>query len=275
MAAPVPFVETVFHASDFSETGELAFAHALAIALVRQASLTLLHAGDRTVENWRKFPAVRQTLERWGLLAPGSPRSAVFEQLSVAVTKIDAQGSAVSACLEYIESEQPDLVVLGTEGRDGLARWLRPSTAQRIARRTSTLSLFVPSGCRPMVSLESGSLTLGRILVPVDHRPNPARALVYAMRAADALGDPPVRITRLHVGEQMPDAMMPSDPAWTWSEELREGDPVEQIVDAARDADLVVMATDGRDGPLDLFRGSHTERVVREIDCPILAVPGE
>jgi hypothetical protein len=27
------------------------------------------------------------------------------------------------------------------------------------------------------------------------------------------------------------------------------------------------------DGFLDLFRGSHTERVVREIDCPVLAIP--
>jgi len=275
LSAPAPFIESVFHASDFSEAGEVAFAHALAIALVGRASFTMLHAGNRTAENWRKFPAVRQTLTQWGLLAPGSPKRAVFEELSVEVTKIDAQGSAVKACLHYIEKEEPDLAVFATEGRDGLARWLRPSTAQHIARRTNTISLFVPAGCRPMVSLEDGSLSLHRILVPVDHRPNAARALTYATRAATAFGDPPVRITRLHAGDEMPPADLPTDPAWTWSEEQRPGDPVERMIESARDADLVIMATDGRDGPLDIFRGSHTERLVRAIDCPLLAVPSD
>ena len=38
-------------------------------------------------------------------------------------------------------------------------------------------------------------------------------------------------------------------------------------------ADLIVMATDGRDGVLDAFRGSFTEQVVRRAPCPVLAVP--
>jgi nucleotide-binding universal stress UspA family protein len=46
-----------------------------------------------------------------------------------------------------------------------------------------------------------------------------------------------------------------------------------EIAAAARDADLVVMPTDGRDVFLDAVRGSHTERVLREIDWPLLAVP--
>jgi nucleotide-binding universal stress UspA family protein len=33
------------------------------------------------------------------------------------------------------------------------------------------------------------------------------------------------------------------------------------------------MATDGRDGFLDALRGSFTERVLRGVDCPVLAVP--
>ena len=47
------------------------------------------------------------------------------------------------------------------------------------------------------------------------------------------------------------------------------------IVDHIREdePDLVVMATKGHDGFLDMFRGSKTERVLRAVSCPLMAVP--
>ena len=41
---PIPFVKSIFHPSDFSKASELAFVHALAIALVRQTELVIMHA---------------------------------------------------------------------------------------------------------------------------------------------------------------------------------------------------------------------------------------
>jgi hypothetical protein len=38
---------------------------------------------------------------------------------------------------------------------------------------------------------------------------------------------------------------------------------------------LIVMATDGRNGFLDALRGSHSERVLRRTPCPLLAIPAE
>ena len=78
-----PFIGTVVHPTDLSPASERAFAHALAIALVRRAHLIVLHVGDDDRPDWREFPAVRATLERWGLLGPGSSRGAVFEQLGL------------------------------------------------------------------------------------------------------------------------------------------------------------------------------------------------
>lgn len=275
-ALPPPFVQSVFHPSDFSEASEVAFAHALAIALLRRTDFAILHAGSRMEESWTRFPAVRRTLERWGLLEPGSPRRAVFDELSVRVTKIDAKGNPVQACLDYVRKREPDLVVLATEGRDGLARWLQPSTAQRIAQRSGTLTLFVPAGCRPLVDPADGRIQLERILLPVAASPDSARASLYATRLAKTLGDDSVQITRLHVGEgPLPDVPLPLGEAWSWADERRKGNVIQEIVSAARGADLVVMPTDGRDGFLDVFRGSHTERVVREVDCPVLAVPSD
>ncbi|MGB0525118.1 MAG: universal stress protein [Flammeovirgaceae bacterium] len=39
------------------------------------------------------------------------------------------------------------------------------------------------------------------------------------------------------------------------------------------DIDLVVMGTEGTSGIDEVFWGSHTSRLIREINCPILAVP--
>jgi nucleotide-binding universal stress UspA family protein len=34
-----------------------------------------------------------------------------------------------------------------------------------------------------------------------------------------------------------------------------------------------VMATEGRNGFLDALRGSHSEQVLRQCACPLLAIP--
>jgi nucleotide-binding universal stress UspA family protein len=272
--ATVPFVKSIFHPSDFSKASELAFAHALAIALIRKTELVILHAGRGDLDDWAQFPPVRKTLERWHVLAPGSPRSAVYEKLAIRVTKVvRTRGNPVQASIEHIEKQKPDLVVLATRGRHGLPLWLKPSIAQAIARRTSAMTLFVPSGCRGIVSLD-GVIRLRRILLPVDHQPDPQEAVIRAVRAAEAFGDEAVEIVILHVNDGVfPRFDRPKSQACTWKELRRKGDVAPTILDVARNVDLIVMATEGRHGVVDAMRGSVTERVVRGAPCPVLAVP--
>jgi nucleotide-binding universal stress UspA family protein len=56
--------------------------------------------------------------------------------------------------------------------------------------------------------------------------------------------------------------------------EVRWGNPVEAIVDYAREAriDLIVIATHGRTGLSHVLLGSVAERIVREASCPVLTV---
>jgi nucleotide-binding universal stress UspA family protein len=276
---PLPFVHAVLHPTDFSPASEAAFAHALAIALVRQTRLWILHAGaEDSGPDWHSFPAVRETLARWGLLGADAPRSDVYDELHVRVAKVTTRETdPVQATLEFLETHEPDLLVLATEGREGLPRWLRPSRAETLARRVGTRTLFVPEGARGFVSLANGSTSLRRILVPVDHAPRADDAIEVATRAAAALGDPPVEITLLHVGEpgKGPALARAADSSVTFTETAREGDVVEQILAEAdeRPADLLVMATQGHHGVLDALRGSVTERVLRRAPCPLLAVP--
>ena len=280
-----PFVESIFHPSNFSEGSERAFEHALALSLHRRTGLTILHAGqdvhagsEGRGETWAEFPSVRGTLERWGLLEKGSPRTAVSQELSMHVKKVNIRSkNPLSAVLEYLDEHPAELIVLATEGREGLARWIRPSTAEALARRSETMTLFVPVSSHGFVSPDDGKITLRRILVPVDRQPDPSHAIVYAERASRMSTSVPVDIVVLHVGnvEAMPHREMPDLPTSTWQELRTDGDTVGEILRVAeeRETDLIVMPTRGHHGILDAFRGSVTEQVLRRARCPVLAVP--
>ena len=276
----LPLVESVFHPTDFSPASADAFAHALAIALVRRASFTILHAGDAYLgeDQWTSFPPVRETLERWGVLEKGSPRSAVFDELMMTVKKVNVRGDPLKAILDYLEKRRMDLIVLATEGRDGLPRWLRRSVAETVARRTRTKTLFVPRGARGFVSAEDGSVALRRVLIPIASDPDPGAALEYASRAASAFSEGAVKVTLLHVGDAaMPAPAVPESPVCSWEMLQRSGDVVDTIAEVAGEIepDLMFMATRGRDGVLDALRGTVTEQVLRRSPCPLVAVPME
>lgn len=274
-----PFVETVFHPSDLSAASEPAFAHALAVALFRRAEFTILHVADSAADSrdWKRFPSVRETLVRWGLLEEGSPRSAVLDSLSVRVRKISATGRTPSiAILDYLGINPNDLIVLSTEGRDGLPRWFRPSVAERVARRSQAMTLFVPQTGGGFVSRQTGEITLRRALIPIDFTPDPQRAVEYCARAAMLAGDP-VEITLVHVGRgsSLPKVQLPASKQCTWQTIRRDGEVVQEIIAAATElgVDLIAMTTSGREGVLDVMRGSVTEQVLRQAGCPVLAVP--
>jgi nucleotide-binding universal stress UspA family protein len=275
----MPLVESVFHPSDFSKASENAFAHALSVACLRKAKFTIFHAGGKLAgKEWSHFPAVRTTLERWGVLGKGSPRSAVFETLGVAVEKIDLPHSnPLKACLNYLEETPTDLIVLATEGREGLPQWIKRSVAEELALRTQTMTLFVPNASRGFVSSQDGELTLRKILIPVDHKPCPQAAVQFATRAAKLMGDEVVGITIVHVGDssEMHDIDLPEDPSWSWKKLYRRGEVVDEIIKAANEvsADMIAMVTAGHEGILGALRGSTSEHVLRHSPCPLLAVP--
>ena len=101
----IPFVKSIFHPSDFSAASELAFAHALAFALIRKTELVIMHARRGEREDWSQFPAVRKTLARWQVLEAGSRPSEVFEKLGVRITKASTAGDPVRASMRQIEKQ--------------------------------------------------------------------------------------------------------------------------------------------------------------------------
>jgi hypothetical protein len=91
------------------------------------------------------------------------------------------------------------------------------------------------------------------------------------------LGCPEGTFTLMHVGtaDTMPKIRCPDVPGWNWTRDVRTGEVIDTIVATAKEvqADLIVMATDGRNQFLDSLRGSHSERVLRHGAAPLLTVP--
>jgi nucleotide-binding universal stress UspA family protein len=274
-----PLVSSVLHATDFSAASERAFANALAIALLRQTQLTLLHVHDRKAATaWDKFPPVRRTLERWGLLELGSARADVYARLNVAVDKVELESAHPAlAIARYLDAHPHDLLVLATEGEAGLPSWFSRSTAEAIAGVSQTAALLVPATAeRGLVSLENGAYTLQSILVPVDHQPHAGMAVEFATRAAGIFGEERVKITLLHIGAgNAPWPSVTDGSGWQFTQEQRTGPVVEEILGAAErvKADIIVMPTAGEQGLIEMVRGSTTDLVLRRARCPVLAVP--
>ena len=115
-------MKSIFHPSDFSVASEVAFTHALKIALVARTKLTMLHVEASPNAEWQDFPGVRDTLERWRLIPKGSPKSAVV-QLGIEVDKVIASSNdPVKTCLGLLKKHPGDLIVLAVrqyEGRYG------------------------------------------------------------------------------------------------------------------------------------------------------------
>jgi nucleotide-binding universal stress UspA family protein len=262
-----------------SDASERAFAHALAIALFRRASLALLHVTSGEHRDWRGFPAVRKTLERWRLLPPGSAQEDVFAALGVSVSKVAISSAFPAlAVVNYLSEHPTDLLVVATEQREGVARWLQGSKAEAMARWSRTMTLFVPDDApNGLVSAASGDLTVDHVLVPVDRSPDASAAVEFARRVAELGGDGQVAITLLHVGNDasMPPLAAADGPGWAFERVCRPGNVVDEIVAAAEQlrANLIVMPTAGRHGVFELLRGSTTDRVLRRAPCPVLGVP--
>jgi nucleotide-binding universal stress UspA family protein len=193
------------------------------------------------------------------------------------VAKINLRSDdALNAILDHVEENTYDLIVLATEGRAGLPRWIRRSVAEGIARHSGAMTLFVPNGSRGFVSPADGKISIKRILLPVDHDPPAARAAIYSARAAVMSHEPTVEIDLLRIGDDdWPSIETPDLQSCTWHRITRDGDVVDQIVSVAaeRSTDLIVMATAGAKGILGALRGSVTEQVLRRAPCALLAVP--
>ncbi len=279
MTAPLT-IHRIFHPTDFSKDSQVAFAHALKLALVFHAELTILHVDPAvSPEGFEDFPRIRPTLAQWGLLPESSSKSDVTT-LGIRIRKVRALAAdAKQAIIHHLTSSPTDLMVLATHQHEGFARWVHQTLATPVSREMHMKTLFVPSHVEGFVDRETGQTTLQRLLIPMSLQPPSQPAIDAACTLISQLNSPAVSLTLVHAGKE-PDVTslnMPQKAGWSWNQLFGKGDPVEWILAAGEefDVDLIVMATKGQDSLFDMLRGSTTERVLRGARCPLLAIPAK
>lgn len=202
----------------------------------------------------------------------------MFEKTGVFVEKVVAvHDTPLRSILLFLEHHPAELIVLATHQFKEPVRWLKNLVAEPIGRASSEMTLLVPQGIEGFVSNRDGTVRLKRILIPIDHHPDPQRAIDAASALAGALDCVNCLFTLVHVGDphHMPVANIPTHERWEWAKVICHGDVVKEILELEREhsVDLIVMTTQGHDGFLDALRGSMTEQVLRGGRWPLLAIP--
>ena len=106
-------IQRIFHPTDFSQDSHVAFAHALRLALVHRAELTIMHVDPAVApEGFEDFPRIRPTLAAWGFLPESSAKSDVA-RLGLGIKKSSGLGGQSQA---RHHSSSPDFA----DGLDGL-----------------------------------------------------------------------------------------------------------------------------------------------------------
>jgi nucleotide-binding universal stress UspA family protein len=266
----------IFHPTDLSAASDIAFAHALKLALAAHGELRIMHVDPDIPEtDWSGLPRVRDTLAKWGVLPSGSSKSDV-ERLGLHIEKILAYHEEPTRSLEqHLKRHPANLLVLATHQPDVLERLMTKSVAEPLARHTRIPTLFIPEGTHGFVGLDDGQVHLRTIVIPVGHTPPPHAAVQAAIRLVQDLQSPFMTVTLLYVGSQedMPVVNCIDLPGLTWRTTVRAGDIVDAITTDSETVDLVIMATEGPHGLFDALLGSTTERVLRQVRCPLLAIP--
>ncbi|KPJ83693.1 MAG: hypothetical protein AMS19_03455 [Gemmatimonas sp. SG8_23] len=270
-------VDFLLHPTDLSEASERAFDHALAIAIRTGAQLTILHAaGRRASDNWSEFPSVRAKLARWR--AAGTTEGLEDRIRKASISKLEsAERDPVAASKRYLERHPVDMLVVATQGRTGLSRLFKPSTAERLARETRLLTMFVPAVGRGFVDGDTGEVTLERILLPIDPSTDPRPAMLRAVRSAAILDDPSLEITLLHVGDAGETRIsdVPDLPYCRWNVVQKTGPVVDEILEMAEEiqADAIYMSTTWDKPSFGRSDGGITEGVLSGAACPVATVP--
>jgi len=265
-------LESIVHPTDFSRAGLDAFAHALRLAVAAKSLFYIVHIeGDTEQGDWKHFPRVRETLAGWRMVSSDAPQSAVARELGLMVKKeVVKFNDPVRGVGVFLERHPCDLLVLMTHARSVPHRWFQGSVAEAAARRTRARTLFLREDQRGFVDRETGAISLKTILLPFDGALPHGDALRW-VEGFKQLVAPNARVHLLHVGSSTP--ANPSE--LDGSIDLRQGPVIETIIAVAEEigADFIAMPTAGHHGLLDAFRGSITERVLREAPCPVLAIP--
>lgn len=271
---------SILHPTDPTQAGQIAFAHALKVALTFGAKLHILCSKTVAASSDERpqMPPVRKTLENWNMLEKGSGRSEVFKELGVSIKKINHQSLSPTAAIAYhLENHEVDLIVFSAQLHNGLRPESVYTFMQQVMHETGAQILYIPERINGFVSDRDGTVALNKILVPVVRTPDPESALNDAAALAGTMGEQGVKISLVHIGEPdgIPSVKFPKSSPCTWNTIVRQGDAADEINALAYilPADLMVLTTRNRHADNNSAHDSVTARILPKAPCPVLIIP--
>jgi nucleotide-binding universal stress UspA family protein len=209
------------------------------------------------------------------------------------MTAMSLPGASAAGALQgSAQREHADLIVLGSSHRGTLGRVLLGSVTQETLHDAPCPVAIAPVGFHT----EPQNAPLRRVAVGLDSSdPVPAgltaAAALCQERAAElrvvavvddtvsraALALLPYSIIReerrLAAERAVGEALQSLPDTVSARSEVRDGNPVEQLLDVSGDVDLLVLASHGRGLLGRLALGSVCDAVVRAAACPVLVIP--
>src|SRR5579875_2183536 len=280
---------------DFSDFSMKAFDYAYSLARRYDAKLYLQHVIRPLTEYSYDVPS-GWTQQYYAESKAESQKE--FQKMIAGKTSNDFHaefvvqvGFPAGVILELSQKQPIDLIVIGTQGRQGVDRWTMGSVAERVIRKAKCPVLAVRKPLHDFVAPEAKDdpVQLRKILLATDFSDHGQRAFAYAISLAMEYN---AELTLVHVLEDVPrheeastvtarlirelEAPVPPD-ARNWctiKSTVRIGKPYQEIIQLALDeqTDLIVLGVRGRSGrDLALF-GSTTYRVLQLGSAPVLAV---
>jgi nucleotide-binding universal stress UspA family protein len=279
-------LQEILFPSDLSPASDLAFEHARLLAEQFDARLVLYHAIEvDSAADLGDPPQPARELWRRVELAAHEHLSHRSAHASVASEiRIERTRSVPRAVVAFVQAQRPDLTVMATHGRGGIASFMLGSIAERVLREAQAPLLCVRA------SEHGTALRYRRILVPTDLSQASRLAFPLAGLLARAFG---AEVLALHAVDlraratsgvtDVMESMVPSEeavlrffqPDFAGVRVLPRvqlgaaGDAITRMAHDER-VDLIVMSTRGHDSLSDRVFGTHTERVVRTASCPVL-----
>lgn len=182
-------------------------------------------------------------------------------------------------------STDAGMLVLGSRGHGGFAGLLAGSTA---------VSVTAHAHCPVVVVRDGQAATSGPVVVGVDGSESSLRALGFAVERAEQR-DVPLRVIRVWEppGERwVPPGFDPEEATATeraaaeeelarWRETFPDvevdlrvspGNPAALLVEASREAQLVVVGSRGRGGLRGMLLGSVSQQLLQHAHCPVAVV---
>jgi nucleotide-binding universal stress UspA family protein len=284
-------IKKVLFPTDFSPAADAAIPYATEIVRRFGAKLYALHVRPPIV-NPMTEPAAWPMLERAAKAEAEAQTQALRAAFPGSKPEVMLEEGDFWRILESaIEKQEIDLIVLGTRGRSGAAKFFLGSRAEEIFRKASCAVLTVGPHSHAEPPREG---EFGEILFATDFSPASAGAVAYAISLAQEFQ---ARLTLLHViaegkaGDLVNAAevvgsagrllrkLVPVE-AELWCEPhfaVEHGPIAEKILEVAkqRNADLIVLGVRRPSG----FPGAATHlpmatahKVVTHAECPVLTV---